>query len=444
METIGPNKVKLTMQVSPERFREGLQFSYKRNVGYFNIPGFRKGKAPRKMIEQSYGKEVFYEDAMNYVLPDAYDKAINDAGIEPVYRPEIETGDINETDGATFFAIVTTRPVAQVDNYYGLTYPKQDIEPSEDEIQAEIAKEQEKNARQVSIDGPAKNGDIVTINFTGYLNDEIFDGGTGKDHDLTLGSNQFIPGFEEQLVGKNVGDDVKVDVSFPENYHHEPLASKPVIFEVEILDIKEKILPELNDDFAQDVSEVDTFAEYRDEVKGKLRVQKEAAADNVKRGEILKQLVANTTVDIPEVMYTARVDEMFDDFERQIKMYGMDPAMYLEQMGMTEASMRQMWLPQAQTETKNTLALEAVAKKEGLTVSDEDIKKHIAEATQKEGEELDHLIANIPSSRKKDIDRQLECQKALDFLLEKSIAVDEVMPVVNAKALDAVDAPEAV
>ncbi|MCL2363195.1 MAG: trigger factor [Defluviitaleaceae bacterium] len=430
-EQLEENKVKLSVNVDTEVFKQSLRMVYNKNKGYFNIPGFRKGKAPRMIIEQHYGKDVFYEDAINNVLEDAYTYALDKSGIDAVYRPDIELGTISESTGMEFFAEVFTRPTVTVDGYMGLTYPKAEVEPTEDEIQATLRNEQEKNARQVSVERAAQIDDIVNINFTGYVNDEPFEGGKGEFVDLTLGSNRFIPGFEDQLVGANVGDDVKVSVTFPEEYNHAELAGKPAIFEVEIVDVKEKQLPELDDDFAQDISEFDTLADYRADIVAKMRKNKEDNLDNNKRTHLMKLLGYLVVANIPEVMYTARLDEMLDSYRRQVEMQGMDFENYLRFAGMTEDNLRSGWQTQAKMEIDSSLALAAIAEKESITLSDEEFAAKFIEISGRKEDEAVKQIAEMHPRRKTDLHRSFLCDKAMDFVMENAIATDEPVPSVD-------------
>jgi len=432
-EKVETNKIKLTITVSPESFRAGLQAAYSKNRHYFDLPGFRKGKAPRIMIEQMYGRDVFHEDAVSIILPDAYEQALEQHNLDPVYKPEeITPSDMSEATGATFTILVYVKPEVTIDGYYGLTYPKMEVEANEEDIQAALRAEQEKNARQVSVDRPAEIGDIITINFIGYQDGEAFDGGSGQDHDLKLGSNQFIPGFEDQLVGHVVGDDVKVEVTFPEEYGHEALAGKPAIFEVEILDVKANELPEINDEFAQDVSEFETLADYRADLAKTIAERKTSQQESNKRMHLLQQLAKIAEMEVPDAMYQARLDDSWESFKRQVESHGMDVESYLRFSNLTEEAMRASWQAQAKFDVDSQLALEAVAAKEGMTVSDEEFKEHLGVMTGMEGEELDKLVNDVNPSRRKELERDILCKKALDFVTEKSIAVDEpIAPIVE-------------
>ncbi|MCL2571285.1 MAG: trigger factor [Defluviitaleaceae bacterium] len=435
-EVVETNKIKLTITITPEGFREGLQKAYNKNKHYFDLPGFRKGKAPRKMIEQMYGKDVFHEDAINFVLPDAYEESLEQHNLDPVYKPNsIEPGDMSEAEGAIFYVHVYVRPEASIDGYYGLTYPKMETEATQADIQDALTTEQEKNARQASVERPAQLKDIVTINFKGFVDGEAFEGGTAEDFNLTLGSGQFIPGFEDQLVGKEVGDDVKVEVTFPEEYGHETLAGKPAVFEVEILDIQAKELPEIDDDFADQVSEFDNLAAYKDHLAKTITERKTNQLDSNKRMHLVGLLVKLTEVDVPQDMYTARLDESWDSFCRQVQMQGMDVETYLRFSNLTEETMRASWAEQAKFDVDSQLALEAVAKKENMTISDEEFRNHLKEMMGGEEKPVDDFIEKITPARRRDLERDLLCKKALDLVAENAIAVDEpetpVVPIKN-------------
>ncbi|MCL2357189.1 MAG: trigger factor [Defluviitaleaceae bacterium] len=425
MEQLEPCKLKLTITVGPERVREGLAFAYNRNKQYFNIPGFRKGKAPRKIIEQMYGREVFYDDALNYILPDAYEEALDKHEIEPVHRPDIDPGDVSETEGVVFTAIVFVRPEAEVGEYTGLAYPKTNTEATEADIKDALKAEQEKNSRQVSVNRAAAMGDVVTINFEGFIDGEAFSGGKGEDYDLTLGSGQFIPGFEEQIAGASVGDDLKVNVKFPDDYHATEFAGKDAVFEVEVLDVKANELPEINDEFAEDVSEFDTLAEFRDDLAKRIKENKEASLTNMKRAHLLKKLIGVSTVDIPEAMYLGRLDDMFRDFAHSIQMRGMDIENYMRFTQTSEEFLKASWRKQAETDVQGMLALEAVAKKESLVVDDEAFETRVKDATGREGDELAKIIADMHPARRKELERSLLCEKALDFITEKAVESED-------------------
>ena len=418
------NKVKFTVHVSPEFFREGLNFVHNRNKNYFNIPGFRKGKAPRKIVEQIYGHDIYHEDAINYVLPDAYEYALDTLDLDPVYKPDVDTKSTSEKEGAFFSIEIDVRPDVEVGEYMGIPYPKENTDVTESDIQAALRVEQDKNARRLSVDRNAEIGDVVTINFTGYIDDEPFEGGSGQDYDLHLGIGQFIPGFEDQLVGFGAGDDVKVNVTFPEGYAHERLAGKPAVFEVEILDVQERELPELDDEFAETVSEFETIEEYREDLRVKIKEYKETNLEGIKRNYVLKRLIEASTMEVPESMYLARLDEMMDDFEMQVRMRGMDVENYMRFSDLTEEGLKASWRSKAEIDVKSALALHAVAVKENFTVDDEEIQAKVGEVMKLEGDELEEYVKDMSKRQIKELERSILCKKALDLILENAVATE--------------------
>ena len=377
MEKIEKNKVKLTFSVDAARFEEGMQYSYNKNKSNIAVQGFRKGKAPRKLIEAQYGKAVFYDDAINFVMPEAYETAVKENNLDVVSRPEIDVTAIDE-NGVSFTAEVYTKPEVKLGDYKGLKYTKMDEEPTDEEIDAELKKEQEKNARIVTVtDRPVQNGDIATIDFKGFMDGEAFEGGEGKDFDLEIGSHSFIDTFEDQLVGKNVGDDVEVNVTFPENYGQASLAGKPAKFEVEIKDIKVKELPELNDEFVQDTTEFENLNEYKNEIAGKLIVAKKQQAKNKMEEDLVTALVEGCEMDVPQVMIDNDIDMKIEDFSRNIQSQGLSLDVYLQYMGQTVESMREAYRPMSEKQVKARLALEAVANAENFAVEEADLDAEI-------------------------------------------------------------------
>jgi trigger factor len=433
-EQLESNKVKLTITVSPAGFREGLQYVYNKDRGHFNIPGFRKGKAPRKIIEQAYGKEVFYEDAMNFIFPEAYEAALQEWDIDPVYRPEVELGEnASEANGFVLYAIVATRPMAEIAEYFGITHPKGELEPTEEEIQEVLQTEQNKNARQVSVNRPAQLDDIVTINYKGFIDGEQFEGGTADDYDLTLGSNRFIDGFEEQLVGHEVGDDVVVTVTFPEEYHHPVYAGKPATFEVEILDVQTYELPEIDDDFAQDISEFDTLEEYRESIAKKIRKSNEDNLESRINSYIMDELINRTTVAPPEEMIMGRLDEMFDDFSFRIQQQGMNVENYLRFAGVSETALKASWKKQAEKETLGMLALEAIARKENIVATDEEFSSRVGKMlnVSDDAPRLEQILENFPARERRELNKSVLREIAFEMVKEKAIPVDGPFPKTN-------------
>lgn len=415
------NKVKLTFSVDAARFEEGMQYSYNKNKGNIAVQGFRKGKAPRKLIEAQYGKAVFYDDAINFVMPEAYETAVKENNLDVVSRPEIDVTAIDE-NGVSFTAEVYTKPEVKLGEYKGLKYTKMDEEPTDEEIDAELKKEQEKNARIVTVtDRPVQNGDIATIDFKGFMDGEAFEGGEGKDFDLEIGSHSFIDTFEDQLVGKNVGDDVEVNVTFPENYGQASLAGKPAKFEVEIKDIKVKELPELNDEFVQDTTEFENLNEYKNEIAGKLIVAKKQQAKNKMEEDLVTALVEGCEMDVPQVMIDNDIDMKIEDFSRNIQSQGLSLDVYLQYMGQTVESMREAYRPMSEKQVKARLALEAVANAENFTVEEADLDAEVEKIAKAYGMEKDVLKSALRPEDTENITKDIKVQKAVQFIKDNAV-----------------------
>ena len=421
MEKIEKDKVKLTFSVDAARFEEGMQYSYNKNKGNIAVQGFRKGKAPRKLIEAQYGKAVFYDDAINFVMPEAYETAVKENNLDVVSRPEIDVTAIDE-NGVSFTAEVYTKPEVKLGEYKGLKYTKMDEEPTDEEIDAELKKEQEKNARIVTVtDRPVQNGDIATIDFKGFMDGEAFEGGEGKDFDLEIGSHSFIDTFEDQLVGKNVGDDVEVNVTFPENYGQASLAGKPAKFEVEIKDIKVKELPELNDEFVQDTTEFENLNEYKNEIAGKLIVAKKQQAKNKMEEDLVTALVEGCEMDVPQVMIDNDIDMKIEDFSRNIQSQGLSLDVYLQYMGQTVESMREAYRPMSEKQVKARLALEAVANAENFTVEEADLEAEVEKIAKAYGMEKDVLKSALRPEDTENITKDIKVQKAVQFIKDNAV-----------------------
>lgn len=421
MEKIEKNKVKLTFSVDAARFEEGMQYSYNKNKSNIAVQGFRKGKAPRKLIEAQYGKAVFYDDAINFVMPEAYETAVKENNLDVVSRPEIDVTAIDE-NGVSFTAEVYTKPEVKLGDYKGLKYTKMDEEPTDEEIDAELKKEQEKNARIVTVtDRPVQNGDIATIDFKGFMDGEAFEGGEGKDFDLEIGSHSFIDTFEDQLVGKNVGDDVEVNVTFPENYGQASLAGKPAKFEVEIKDIKVKELPELNDEFVQDTTEFENLNEYKNEIAGKLIVAKKQQAKNTMEEDLVTALVEGCEMDVPQVMIDNDIDMKIEDFSRNIQSQGLSLDVYLQYMGQTVESMREAYRPMSEKQVKARLALEAVANAENFAVEEADLDAEIEKIAKAYGMEKDVLKSALRPEDTENITKDIKVQKAVQFIKDNAV-----------------------
>jgi len=398
-----------------------MQYSYNKNKGNIAVQGFRKGKAPRKLIEAQYGKAVFYDDAINFVMPEAYETAVKENNLDVVSRPEIDVTAIDE-NGVSFTAEVYTKPEVKLGEYKGLKYTKMDEEPTDEEIDAELKKEQEKNARIVTVtDRPVQNGDIATIDFKGFMDGEAFEGGEGKDFDLEIGSHSFIDTFEDQLVGKNVGDDVEVNVTFPENYGQASLAGKPAKFEVEIKDIKVKELPELNDEFVQDTTEFENLNEYKNEIAGKLIVAKKQQAKNKMEEDLVTALVEGCEMDVPQVMIDNDIDMKIEDFSRNIQSQGLSLDVYLQYMGQTVESMREAYRPMSEKQVKARLALEAVANAENFTVEEADLEAEVEKIAKAYGMEKDVLKSALRPEDTENITKDIKVQKAVQFIKDNAV-----------------------
>ena len=422
VENIDVNKIKITFSVSAERFEEGMKYSYNKNKNRINVQGFRKGKAPGKLIEAQYGKAIFYDDAFNFVLPEAYETAVKENNLDVVSRPEIDVQDISDTDGVTFTAEVFVKPEVKIDDYKGLEYTKVDVKVEDSEVDEQLNAAREENARVMSVtDRAILNGDIAVIDFEGFVDGVAFEGGKGKDYDLEIGSHSFIDNFEDQLVGKNVGDDVDVNVTFPEDYHQKDLSGKPALFKVEIKDIKVKELPELNDEFAQDVSEFDTLDEYKKDIVAKLLVQKQKDADNKKQEELLDALVKKAEMNVPQVMIENEIDNKIREFESGISRQGLSLDMYLQYMGQSIENMREAYRIVSEQQVKSRLVLEAVAAKENFEVSEDEINEELERVAKAYGMEADKLKSVVKDADKENLVKDLQVQKALKLIVDSAV-----------------------
>jgi len=423
-EMIETNKAKITFVISPEKFEKAVEQAYKENRGKINIPGFRKGKAPRKIIELNFGKGVFYEDAINIALPEIYEAAIEEHNLNTVSRPEIDIEEMNDEAGVTVSAEVYTRPeiVIDADVYKNAEFSPIDVAVSDDEINAEIDKAREQNSRFVSVDRPIEDGDIATIDFEGFIDGEPFEGGKGEDYDLNIGSKSFIDNFEEQLIGKSIADDLEVNVTFPQEYPAEEYAGKPALFKVEIKGVKTKELPELNDDFAQDVSEFDTFDEYKNSIKEKLTERKELESKNKKEDELVNYIIEKTPMDIPEIMIENQVDQMINDFANQITRQGIPFEQYMQYMGQDMDAFRANYKPGAEKQVKGRLVLEAVAKAENFEITDEDMDKELERISNTYGMPMEKLKEVMRPEDRKSLEMDIMVLKALTLINENGKA----------------------
>ena len=416
VEKMEKNMAKLTIEVAAEDLEKAMQNAYQKAKGRISIPGFRKGKAPRKMIEQMYGKGVFLEDAVNALIPEHYSKALAECELEIVSQPTIDITQAEPGKAFIFTAEVATKPEVTLGDYKGVEVPKTEITVTDEDVDAEIKKEQEKNSRTINVeDRGAQLQDVVTIDFEGSVDGVPFDGGQATEYPLTLGSNTFIPGFEDQLVGAKVGDDVDVKVTFPEEYQAKELAGKEAIFKCAVKKIEAKELPELDDDFAKDVSEFDTLVEYKEHVKTNLVERKENEAKRAKEDAAVDKAIENAQMDIPEAMLQTQCRQMLDDFSRRMQSQGLSMDQYFQFTGMTADKMMEDMKPQALKRIQTRLVLEKVAEVENIQPTEEEVNEEIskmAEAYKMEADKLKELLG----------ERELEQMKK-DMAVQKAVTV---------------------
>ncbi|MBQ2939463.1 MAG: trigger factor [Clostridia bacterium] len=418
VKTETANRVELEIVVDAETFEKAVQAAYRKNVGKINVPGFRKGKAPRALIEKLYGADVFYEDAMNAVYPDALDGAIKESGYEFVEdKIDLDVVSVGK-EGMTFKAVITVKPEIEIEGYFGLKAEKPDATVTDADVDAELAALQDRQARLVTVEGRAAQlEDTVTFDFEGFVDGVAFEGGKGENYSLKLGSGQFIPGFEEQIVGKSVDEEFDVNVTFPEEYHAAELAGKPAVFKCKLHEIKNREVPELNDDLAKDCSEFDTLDELKADTRKKLEEKKAAEADNAYETALAEQLAGLVQGEIPEAMYENAVNDQVNSFDQRLRMQGLELAQYLQFTGMTMDDFRKNFRPQAELQTKVRLALEAIAKKENVEVTEEDINAEYDKMAEQYNMEADKIKALINADAIK-ADKSVE--KAMTLVKENA------------------------
>ena len=413
------NQVVLSITVEADVFEAACEKSYRKNAHSINIQGFRKGKAPRKIIEKLYGPEIFYDDAMNACIPDAYEADVAEAGLKVVSQPSIT--DVDVKDGEfVFTAVVYVKPEVSVKDYKGIEAEKDEAVVTAEEVEAELTRMQDRNARQVSVEREAKKGDIVNLDFEGFADGVAFEGGKGEKFDLELGSGMFIPGFEEQLEGKKAGDECDVDVVFPETYQEKNLAGKPAVFKCKINEVKENQKPALDDEFAKDVSEFDTLADLKADIEKKQQESKTASADNAFQERVMDKVIENLEADIPEAMVETQLDRVAEDFSYRLAMQGMEFESYLKMTGMTKEQFRQVFKPQALRQVRIRLALEKIAELEGLEVTDEDLNAEFAKLAENNKMDVEKVKELLSAE---DLKGDMLCQKANDFVIANAVAV---------------------
>ena len=421
VEKLEKNMAKLTIEVAPEELEKAIEGAYQKNKSKISVPGFRKGKVPRQMIERMYGKEVFYEDAVNALIPEAYEKAVDECEEEIVSSPKIEVEQVEAGKPFIFTAEVALKPEVKLGKYKGVKVEKADTEVTDEEVDKEIDKERESNARNIDVtDRAVKDGDIVTLDFEGFVDGTAFEGGKGENYPLTIGSGTFIPGFEEQLVGAEIGKETEVNVTFPEDYQAEDLKGKAAVFKCTVKEIKEKELPALDDEFASEVSEFETLAEYKADVKGRLEERKAKAAREAKEAAVIEEIIKDSDMEIPEAMIETQQRQMIDEFAQRIQMQGLTLEQYFQFTGASYDQMIEQVKPQAEKRIQSRLVLEAVAAAEKIEATEEDYEeelKSMAEAYQMEVEKVKELL---PEKSVQQIKEDIAVKKAAEFVVDNA------------------------
>lgn len=416
------NMVKLVITSSDEEFEKGLEQAYNKNKSKINVQGFRKGKAPRKIIEKFYGKEVFFEDAANAIIPEAYAKAAEESGLEIVSQPEIGLVQLEDGKPFIFSATVAVKPEVELGQYKGVEVAKADVEVTEDDINAELDKVREQNSRTVNVeDRPVQDKDMTVIDFEGFIDGQPFQGGKGENYPLTIGSHSFIDTFEEQLIGKNIGEETEVNVTFPEDYHAEELKGKPATFKVTVKEIKEKQYDDLDDDFAQNVSDFDTLAEYKEDLKKTIGERKANEAKNKKEAEAIDKIIENAKMDIPSAMVDTQVRQMAEDFSRRLQQQGLSVEQYFQFTGLTADKLFADMQPEAEKRIKSRLVLEAIVKAENIEVSDEEYESELNKMAESYGMEVDKIKKFMGEYEQKQIREDIAVQKAVDLVVAEAV-----------------------
>ena len=418
VETLDKNMAKLTIEVPADELEKALNQAYNHQKNRISMPGFRKGKVPRALIEREYGPEVFYDDAANILIQQEYPKVFDEVDLDIVSSPEVDVVNIKKGENFVFTATVATKPEVELGKYSGVTVTKIDTSVSDQEVDDKIEQERKNNSRAIESNEPAKMGDTVVIDFDGSIDGVPFDGGKAENYTLELGSHSFIDNFEDQLAGHNAGDDVDVNVTFPEDYQEASLAGKPALFKCRIHSVMTKELPELNDEFASDVSEFETLEEYKADIRSKLEKDKENSARRTKEDEAIAKIVENSKMDIPAPMIDTQVSTMINEYAQSLMQSGLSFQQYLQFTGSTMDQFREQVRPDAEERIKSSLVLEAIAKAENLEATDEDVEKKIAEMAETYGMKVEDLKENIPDSERSSMKNQIAIEKAVDFIMD--------------------------
>ena len=420
VEKLEKKMAKLTIEVSADEFSKAVEEAYQKNRGKISVPGFRKGKVPKKMIEQMYGKAVFYEDAANALIPGAYEKALEECEETIVSSPKIDVTQIEEGKAFIFTAEVALKPEVTLGTYKGVEVDKIEISVTDEEVEADLKQQQENNSRVVTVERPVADGDIAVIDYEGFADGVAFEGGKGEDYSLTIGSHSFIDNFEEQLIGKNAGEECEVNVTFPEEYHAKELAGKPVVFKVTVKEVKEKQLPELNDEFAGEVSEFETLDAYKEDIRKKLTEKKEAEAKNEKEDAVITAVIENAQMEIPEAMVETQQRQIVDEFAQRLQMQGLSMEQYFQFTGLSYQHMLEQVKPQAERKIKSRLVLEAVVAAENIVATEEDYEEEIKRMAEGYRMEADKIKELMGEQGKKQIMEDLAVRKAAEFVVNEA------------------------
>lgn len=421
VEKIENNVAKLEIHVPPEDFAKAMEKAYRKNVKRFNIPGFRKGKAPMKIIEMQYGEGVFYEDAFDFVFPEAYRKAIDENQLEPVAQPEIDIETISKAEGVVIKAEVAIKPEVELGTYKGIKVEKREVNIGDEEVALELESMREKNARLISVeDRGIKVGDTAIIDFKGFIDGEAFEGGEGINHPLEIGSGQFIPGFEDQLVGVKVGEDAEVEVRFPEEYHAKEFAGKEAVFQVKVKEIKEKELPELDDEFAKDVSEFDTLEELKEDIKKRLQESEEHRIQHEVEDAVLAKVVENASMVIPEAMIRAEVDRMMGDFDYQLRMQGINLEDYFKYTNVNEDQFKDNLKEDAERKLEMDLTIEKIIEVEDIQANDQELEEELERVAKQYGQEVEKIKETFKDAQLEYLKDTIKRRKCIAFLVENS------------------------
>jgi trigger factor len=422
-EEVEKNLSKLTFEVSADDFEKAIDRVYNKNKSKFNIPGFRKGKAPKAVIIKYYTKAVFYDDALNDVLPEAYEAALKESGLDVVARPEFDVEEIKDGEPVVFTALVTTKPEVKLGEYKGIKIEKVDYNVTDEDVDKEITATQQKNARIVSVDDrAAEKGDITVIDFEGFVDDVAFEGGKGENYELELGSDTFIPGFEDQLIGAKPGDLIDVNVTFPEEYHAEELKGKPAVFKVKVNEVKVRELPELDDDFASEVSDFDTFAEYKADVRKNLEEKAKENAEAQMQDAAVEKAVENAEFEVPEAMIDNQINNIVNDMAQRLSYQGMSLDMYMQYTGQTIDTLKESYREQAVKQVNAGLVIEAIAAAEGIEVSPEEIELNLVDMSKKYNMELDKLKELISDAELEGIKKEMVFTKTIEMIANNAVA----------------------